>query len=80
MLTSFSIKKGLRSAKGAKEFSLDTDSSSSESTNSELLKDTETTITVSWMGGGQVKDRMYIPIIQKQIGCSQRDSERCLDA
>jgi hypothetical protein len=26
-----------------------------------MLKDTETTITVSWMGGGQVKDRKSQP-------------------
>lgn len=59
-LISTSIKRGLRSAKGATEFTLDMDSSSSQSINSELLKDTETTITVSWMGGGQVKARTYL--------------------
>lgn len=42
-----SIKKGLRSVKGAAEFSLVLDSNSSMVFNSEALKDTETTITVS---------------------------------
>ncbi|KAI8931676.1 hypothetical protein NX059_011323 [Plenodomus lindquistii] len=49
------IRKSSRSGTGT-EFTLDRDSSSSAFLDSSILKDTETTITVSWMGGGQIKD------------------------
>jgi hypothetical protein len=40
----------------AKEFSLDSYSQSDSFSNSAAFKDTETTISVNWMGGGQIKD------------------------
>lgn len=40
----------------ATQFSLDSYSYSNSLSDSEAVKDTETTIAVNWMGGGQIKD------------------------
>ena len=50
-----SIKKMAKSSE-PDDFSMDSYSYNNSISNSEALKDTETTITVSWMGGGQVKE------------------------
>ena len=51
------IKRSSRTGRSS-EFTLDMDSSSNSFLDASTLNDTETTITVSWMGGGQIKDRM----------------------
>lgn len=50
-----SIKKMTKTSE-AKTFSLDAYALSDSFTNSSALKDTETTVSVNWMGGGQIKD------------------------
>ncbi|KAI6826177.1 hypothetical protein KC332_g8113 [Hortaea werneckii] len=50
------IKKSVGSSGNKNEFTLDMDSFSNDSTASEVDKDTESTVSVAWMGGGQVKD------------------------
>ncbi|KAI6859873.1 hypothetical protein KC323_g6413 [Hortaea werneckii] len=50
------IKKSVGSSGNKNEFTLDMDSFSNDSTGFEVDKDTESTVSVAWMGGGQVKD------------------------
>ena len=50
-----SIKK-MSKVKEPETFSMDNYSFNSTLSNSEALKDTETTISVNWMGGGDIKD------------------------
>lgn len=49
------VKKSLGGGRG-KNFTLDMDTFSTGSDLSSAVKDTETTISVSWMGGGQIKE------------------------
>ncbi|KAI7192418.1 hypothetical protein KC363_g3336 [Hortaea werneckii] len=50
------IKKSVGSSGNKNEFTLDMDSFSNDSSGSEVDKDPESTVSVAWMGGGQVKD------------------------
>ncbi|KAF5020572.1 hypothetical protein F66182_7404 [Fusarium sp. NRRL 66182] len=51
-----SIKKMTKTNQGAEDFSMDAYSIGDSLSGSSALKDTETTISVNWKGGGQIKD------------------------
>jgi hypothetical protein len=56
-----SLKRSLSSGGKDATFTLDPVSFGTDASATAALKETETTVSVNWMGGGQVKDRLYQP-------------------